>query len=524
LPALGAGLAGGALGAGLADRLGDRPAASLPGLGDQRPGGSERPSIGDRQDALRDRLGGEGQDRQQNRDDRQQTRQQDRGDRQESRQQTRDDRQQNRQESRGDRQETRQQTRDDRQQNRQENWQQTRDDWQQQRDDIREDWQQHRDEARDDWQGWFDDHYGWYGGWYGGYAPGYWGRWDSLWDNHPVAAALGLTWWGVNSLGYQFGYADYYNPYYTESMPAYYAEPIITVPIEPIQEAAAVAVVPQGAAAAPAALPLGVSSEGVSKFDQARAAFLEGQYDAALKLTDAAVAQMPRDAVLHEFRSLVLFALQRYAESAAAIHAVLDVGPGWDWKTLIGLYPNVDVYTAQLRALETARDQNPKAAELHFLLGYHYLTCGYSDRALNAFRRTLELQPRDPVATALVATLSPRDAQPAQAPAAEAPKAVPPDSIVASWTAKGKGTAKYAMNLRKDGSFTWAFTRGVRKQEVKGVYTVEGNVLAMEPDSGGVLLAELTAKGPDTLHFKMISGETKDPGLEFRRASAQQGG
>jgi hypothetical protein len=37
---------------------------------------------------------------------------------------------------------------------------------------------------------------------------------------------------------------------------------------------------------------------------------------------------MPRDAVLHEFRSLALFALQRYSESAAAIHAVLAVGPG----------------------------------------------------------------------------------------------------------------------------------------------------------------------------------------------------
>ena len=80
----------------------------------------------------------------------------------------------------------------------------------------------------------------------GGYAPGYWGQWDSLWDNYPVAAVAGLTWWGVNSLGDQFGYSDYYNPYYTESMPAYYSEPIITVPVEPVQT-----VITQPAQAAP---------------------------------------------------------------------------------------------------------------------------------------------------------------------------------------------------------------------------------------------------------------------------------
>ena len=73
------------------------------------------------------------------------------------------------------------------------------------------------------------------------------------------------------------------------------------------------------------------------------------------------------------------------------------------------------------------------------------------------------------------------------------------------------------MDLRKDGSFTWKFSRGGRKQEVKGVYTVEDNVLAMEPESGGIMLAELTVKEADTLRFKMIGGASDDPGLEFRR-------
>jgi tetratricopeptide (TPR) repeat protein len=456
LPAIGAGAA---VGAGLANRLGDRP-ATLPGLGDRGPGASQLPANRtpqQRRDALHDRLAGENRPGQLPARD----------------------------------------------------WNQQRQDWQQQRDQIREDWQQHRDEARDDWQNWFEDNYGRYGGWYGGYAPGYWGRWDYLWDNYPVAAAVGLTWWGVNRLGYAFGCSDYSNPYYAESMPAVYSEPVIT-PTEPAQ---------QPAGAATSALPPGVSPDAVAKFDQARAAFLEGKYEEALKLTDAAVAQMPRDAVLHEFRSLVLFALQRYPESAAAIHAVLDVGPGWDWKTLSTLYPSVDAYSNQLRALEDARQKNPKAAELPFLLGYHYLTCGHQDSALAMFRRAAELQPKDTVSAALVATLSPREAKPSAPSAGAAPKPVPANEVAGNWTATGSGAAKYSMDLRKDGTFTWAFGRGSRKQEAKGVYTMEGNILAMEPDTGGIMLAELTAKGPDNLHFKMVGGEKDDAGLSFRRGS-----
>jgi tetratricopeptide (TPR) repeat protein len=423
--------------------------------------------------------------------------------------------------------ENRGQRRDDRQQNRgdrRESWEDVRNDWQDHRDQIREDWGQYRDGARADWQGWFDDHYPAYGDWYSGYAPEYWGESDYLWDEYPVAAAAGLTWWGANALGYEFGYSDYSNPYYTEGMPAYYTEPIVTAPIEVTQEVAPSGAAPPAApsGAAPAPVAPAASSEAVTQFDQARAAFYEGKYEEALKLTDAAVSQMPHDAVLHEFRSLVLFALQRYAESAATIHPVLHVGPGWDWKTLSSLYANVDTYTQQLRALENAARNDPKA-DLRFLLGYHYLSCGHTDQALKQFRQALELRPNDSVAAALVAQLSPRDARPAQAAAGEAPKAVPPDTVIGAWTAPGKGNANYSMSLNKDGSFSWGFTRGGHKQEVKGVHTIEGNVLAMEPDTGGVMLAELTQKSPDMLHFKMIGGASNDPGLEFRREPSTRG-
>ncbi len=87
-------------------------------------------------------------------------------------------------------------------------------------------------------------------------------------------------------------------------------------------------------------------------FDAGRQSFHNGDYAGALQQTDQALAKLPNDTTLHEFRALCLFALGRYDEAAATLYAVLSVGPGWDWTTLISLYPNVDAYTTQLRALE----------------------------------------------------------------------------------------------------------------------------------------------------------------------------
>ena len=82
-------------------------------------------------------------------------------------------------------------------------------------------------------------------------------------------------------------------------------------------------------------------------FDQARAAFARGDYQQSLDLCDQTLKTMPNDAVVHEFRSLALFALQRYRDAAAAAYAVLSAGPGWDWTTLSSLYGNVADYTTQ---------------------------------------------------------------------------------------------------------------------------------------------------------------------------------
>ena len=74
------------------------------------------------------------------------------------------------------------------------------------------------------------------------------------------------------------------------------------------------------------------------------------------------------------------------------------------------------------------------------------------------------------------------------------------------------------MSLNKDGTFTWSFNRGSRKQKVKGVYTMEGNVLAMEPESGGVMLAEITPPKGGSFSFQLLGAPPGDPGLKFAKS------
>ena len=91
----------------------------------------------------------------------------------------------------------------------------------------------------------------------------------------------------------------------------------------------------------------------------ARRAFYAGDYPRSLSLIDAAIAKSPSDVVLHEFCALVLFAMQRYKEAAGTLYAVLSVGPGWDWTTMISLYSDFDVYTRQLQSLENYVKRTP---------------------------------------------------------------------------------------------------------------------------------------------------------------------
>jgi predicted Zn-dependent protease len=137
-------------------------------------------------------------------------------------------------------------------------------------------------------------------------------------------------------------------------------------------------------------------------FDKARAAFKRGDYATSLQTIDEAIKGLPGDATLHEFRALVLFAQKKYKDAASGIYAVLSVGPGMNWATMDGLYPNVDTYQNQLRALEAYQRDHPEASDGHFLLAYHYLALGYTEQAVKQLEAFSKLVPSDKLAPELV--------------------------------------------------------------------------------------------------------------------------
>lgn len=398
-----------------------------------------------------------------------------------------------------------------------------REDRQGNRSDMQNDRQDHRDNSREDWQNFADGHHDHHGDWYhgcwnGGWYPG--SGWNHMWDHHPVAAAFGVTAWGVNRLAYGFGYWGYTNPYYGDSGSSGYdySQPLVVYADSGATTAPADTATPTATAQAEPTDP------GMTAFNDARTAFYEGDSAKALTLLDTALKTMPRDTVVHEFRGLVLFSLKKYPESAAATYAVLSAGPGWDWTTMSSLYSSVDVYTKQLRDLEDFSKANPKSADAHFLLGYQYLTTGYAENASKQFKLAQTQLPSDKLLTQLVGMTTPPDASkssepktPPQPPAVPPEKVLKSEQLVGTWKATSQG-ATFQLDLAKDGAFTWTYSRGKDKQSVKGVFAVDQNNLALEVDDGSAMLAEVDLTDPSQFLFKMIGGDEKDPGLEFKKS------
>ena len=270
--------------------------------------------------------------------------------------------------------------------------------------------------------------------------------------------------------------------------------------------------------------PLGTTApdataEAVAAFTAARVAFQQGDYGAALERVEQALAQTPNDPALHEFRGLVLFALQRYQEAAAALYAVLSVGPGWDWATLYNLYASVEVYTAQLRALELYRTAHPNAAEARFLLGYHYLTCGHAEDAAKELREAVRLNPQDQVAAQLLKTLSaaelsePRNLVPSETPL----KPVERQWLAGAWTASRDDGSSVTLRLTPDGQFRWRHTRAGKTEEFSGTFTLSDNLLILREGEQVALVGQVTPQADNRFLFRLAGNDASDPGLTFRK-------
>jgi tetratricopeptide (TPR) repeat protein len=210
----------------------------------------------------------------------------------------------------------------------------------------------------------------------------------------------------------------------------------------------------------------------------------------------------------------------RFQESAATVYAVLAAGPGWDWTTMSGFYPDSKTYTDQLRRLEKYVEDNPKTSDGNFLLGYHYLTMDYKQQASESFQAALKLTPNDKLIQQLVALTTPPDPNAAKptAPASDVPadKVIDTQKLTGSWSAKS-GDSTFQLKLTADGVFGWTFSQGGKSQTVSGVYACDKNNLVMNPDAGGNMVAIINLESPTQFQFLMVGGDPKDPGLEFTK-------
>ncbi len=366
------------------------------------------------------------------------------------------------------------------------------------------------------YHGYWNGNYGFgggYGGGWGGYGPG-WGYGPGYGLGLGIGYGLapigwGYGGWGLGALAYNSGYLGYSNPYYNSSFAGYnYAQPI-----------------PVDYNASPTAVAEGNSAD--AALNDAVAAFKQNDYDAALDIINKGIAQYPTDSVMHEFRALVLFAKADYQQAAATIHSVLAIGPGWDWTTLASLYPNVLIYTHQLRVLEAFVGEHPQDGAARFLLAYHYTSDGHPDVAVRQLQQVVTLMPGDRVAADLLKMLS---APPAGQLAATAepptpqdlaetqPAATPIDAttLVGLWHAARGDDSKFELTLTKEGTFTWKFSpKQQPAQEFSGTYTVEGDVLALERKDGGSLIGEVTPEGAKKFNFRLVGAPPEDKGLDF---------
>jgi tetratricopeptide (TPR) repeat protein len=229
---------------------------------------------------------------------------------------------------------------------------------------------------------------------------------------------------------------------------------------------------------------------------------------------------LPNDATLHEFRALALFAAGKYDLAAGPLYAVLSVGPGWDWTTMAGLYPAVDVYTAQLRKLEAFVAANPSSTAGLFVLAYHYLTQGHIDAAVAQLKRVVALAPKDTLSAQLVRQFAKPGTEPATpqgTPAPATPEApVKPGKLPGSWTARPTSDTTIRLTVGDDGAFTWTVDSKGKVQQHAGQWSLANDVLTLaQSGQGGALVGRVAWQAQDRWNFRVIGSGPEDPGLTF---------
>lgn len=382
----------------------------------------------------------------------------------------------------------------------------------------------------------------WHHGYWGGGQWG-WGRWGG-----PAGIWSVGRWW-LGPIYFTSGYGEYRNPFAVEHNPAppkylNYAQPLENIDDDELPGTNTSA---EKKSDKPALAAGDQSLEeiqnyliktpevkaGLKSFDAASESFQQGQYDEALKQIDAALEKLPYDPALHEFRALVLFANKDYQQAAATVYAVLSVSPGWDWTTLSGLYADQDVFTGQLRDLETYHKQHANSAAAAFLRGYHYTTCRHTEAAVKQFENAVKLLPDDRFLPQLLALIAGGLEKPHFSPAGGVQEAATNDAsnptnsptanrtLVGNWRAEPRDSTTITLRLGNDQQFVWTATHRGSPRIIAGRYAVGEDSMLLAGGSGTLVGRVQIQPDGAGLEFYLPDNPNSDPGLNFRRISGQ---
>jgi tetratricopeptide (TPR) repeat protein len=359
------------------------------------------------------------------------------------------------------------------------------------------------------WWGANNSHNWHHGHWNYGWNSNYYRRhWYYNDDDFASGFMWGITVWSLGNLVYDMGYQSYKNPY-----PAPAVQNTYVNYSQPVSVAAAAN--PPGDDAT-AEIAEAKSDEAL---ERSRAAFKAGDYVGASKAVDEAIGHTPGDVTLHEYRSLVFFALGKYADAAGVLNPVLASGPGWGWDTMIGFYDAAATYSGQLRKLEAYVKGQPDAADGRFLLGYHYMVCGFMDKAYQEFSKAAELQPGDGISRQLrdLTKSSVPDDGDAEAEPPARPAPVPADKLVGTWVSDRGADGRVTFTMTEDGSYTWAFMNGDKSSELKGTYGLDDKGLLVLTSDDTQMVSVIEMKEDTSLHFMLVGAPDGDPGLNFKK-------
>lgn len=103
------------------------------------------------------------------------------------------------------------------------------------------------------------------------------------------------------------------------------------------------------------------------------------------------------------------------------------------------------------------------------------------------------------------------------------PTDVPPtgaiarDNLWGTWVAAGPQGSTFEFTLSRDGTFVWTFAHARLTRTIRGVYALDGTTLALEPQTGGVMLGEISNATGESFTVHMAGRGTPGQGLTFRR-------